>query len=234
MSILPESYSSFAPDIDSLFWFITWTVGFWFCLYLVALFYSLFTSLKKEGGKAKYVTGDDWAQSKYIWIPLILVVMCDFAIDIKTAHVWEKVEIEKQMPAGDYDIKVVGRQFQWEFTYPGKDGKLFTEDDVAIAEGNDGTLVLPVNKITKLHITAADVLHSFYVRQFRFKNDVIPGRILTRWVQPTQEGKVELICAEICGPNHGTMRNWVKVVSQEEFDKFVKSLNSGELAMAAQ
>jgi len=232
MSFLPEVYSSVAGDVYGLFFTILYIVGFWFVLVLGAMFYGLFTSLKKQGGKAKYITGDDWADSKWVWIPLFLVVLCDFYIDIETANVWSKVEITDKMPQGDYDVKIVARQFQWEFTYPGKDGKLFTEDDVQIAEGNDAELVLPVNKVTKLHLTAADVLHSFFVREFGFKQDVIPGRILTRWVQPIKEGRIELTCAEICGPNHGTMRNWVKVVSQEEFDSFINNLNSGKVAMA--
>jgi len=234
MSLLPEAYSSVAPEIGELFNLIFVLTTVWGLITAAALFYGLFTSLKKQGGKAKYITGEDWAQSKFIWIPLVLVVLCDFWIDVKTAHVWSMVEIVSEQPQGDYDIKIVGRQFYWEFVYPGPDGKLFTEDDVSVADGNDGELVIPVGKVVKLHLTSADVLHSFFVRQFGFKNDVIPGRIITRWVQATKEGRIELTCAEICGPNHGTMRNWVKIVSQEEFDKFVKNLNSGEVAMVAQ
>jgi len=222
MSYLPEAYSSVAADIYSLFYVIFYIVGAWFVVVLAALFYGLFTSLKKQGGKAKYITGDDWGQSKWIWIPVILVVLCDFYIDIRTVKVWDKVQIADKMPQADYEVKVVGRQFQWEFTYPGPDGKLFTEDDVQIADGTDAELILPVGKVVKLHLTAKDVLHSFFVREFGFKQDVIPGRILTRWVQPIKEGRVELTCAEICGQNHATMRNWVKIVSQEEYDSFIK------------
>jgi heme/copper-type cytochrome/quinol oxidase subunit 2 len=228
MSFLPEVYSSVAAEIYNLFYTIFTIVGVWFVIVLGALFYGLFTSLKKQGGKAKYITGDDWAQSKFIWIPVILVVLCDFYIDIRTVHIWDQVEIQDKIPQADYEVKVVGRQFQWEFTYPGPDGKLFTEDDVQIADGNDAELVLPVNKVTKLNLTGADVLHSFFVREFGFKQDVIPGRILTRWVKPIKEGRIELTCAEICGPNHATMRNWVKIVSQEEFDSFIKNQNSGK------
>jgi cytochrome c oxidase subunit 2 len=231
MSLLPEAYSTVAPEIGELFHLILYIILFWGLLTATMLYIGLFTSLKKQGGKAKYITGDDWAQSKFIWIPLVLTILCDFWIDVKTAHVWSLVEIEAEQPQGDYDVKIVGRQFYWEFVYPGPDGKLFTDDDVSISEGNDGELVLPVGKVTKLHLTSADVLHSFFVRQFRFKNDVIPGRILTRWVQPTKEGRIELTCAEICGPNHGTMRNWVKIVSQDEFDNFVKNLNAESVAM---
>ncbi|MDH4201036.1 MAG: cytochrome c oxidase subunit II [Spirochaetia bacterium] len=231
MNFLPEAYSTVAPGISELFNLIFGLTTFWFIVAYGAAFYGIFTSLKTKGGKAKYITGESFSESKLVWIVVILVIACDFWIDIKTAHQWSSVEIEADMPKGDMDIKIVGRQFQWEFVYPGKDGKLFTEDDVGVADGNDGELVLPIGKVTKLHITSADVLHAFFVRQFGFKQDAIPGRVLTRWVQPTKEGRIELTCAEICGPNHGTMRNWVKIVSQDEFDKYVKSLNSNKVAM---
>lgn len=234
MSFLPEQYSTIAPGVDELFWLIFGLTTFWFIVAYVGLFYGIFTGFKKKGGKAKYVTGNDWAENKYVWIILILVTLCDFWIDIKVAHVWSENEIAEEMPQGDYDVKIVGHRFFWEFIYPGPDGKLFTSDDKSIVDGNEAELVLPVNKVTHLHITSVDVLHSFYVRQFRFKNDAIPGRIFTRWVKPTKEGRIELICAEICGPNHGTMRNWIKIVSQDEFDKFIKDVNSDQLAMAVQ
>jgi cytochrome c oxidase subunit 2 len=234
MSLLPEAGASFSGNIDGLIRFITIFVVGWFLITIIAMLYGLFTSLKKEGGKAKYITGEQFTHSKWIWIPLVLVTLCDFWIDIETAKVWTLVEVDQKRPAADYDIKVVGRQFYWEFVYPGKDGKLFTDDDVSVAEGNDGTLVLPMGKTVHLHLTSADVLHSFFVRQFRFKQDAIPGRVLTRWVKPTKETgdkPYELFCAEICGPGHGFMRNWIKVVSEDEYKNFLNKLNSGEVAM---
>jgi len=232
MSLLPEAYSSFAADIDGLIIFITYFVVVWFFIALFAALIGLFTSLKKEGGKAKYITGEDFAHSKFVWIPMVFVILSDFWMDIATAKVWTKVEIEQKQPTADYHVKIVAHQFYWEFRYPGADEKLDTADDVSIAEGNDGTLVLPKDRVVHLHLTSADVLHAFFVRQFRFKQDVIPGRVITRWVQPTGEGKWELFCAEICGPNHGTMRNWVQVVSEDDYKAFLKKLGSEKVAMA--
>lgn len=231
MSLLPEAVASYAGEIDGLIKFITMFVVGWFLVALVALMYGLFTSLKKEGGKAKYITGEDFTHSKWVWIPLVLVILSDFWIDIATAKVWTLVEIEQKQPAADYDVKVIARQFYWEFVYPGADGKLDTEDDVSVSEGNEGTLVLPKDKVVHLHVTSADVLHAFFVRQFRFKQDVIPGRVITRWVKATQEGKWELFCAEICGANHGLMRNWVQVVSEDDYKSFLKKLSSDAVAM---
>jgi cytochrome c oxidase subunit 2 len=158
--------------------------------------------------------------------------MCDFYIDIITARAWTLIENEQNQPAADNHVKIIGRQFFWEFVYPGPDNQLGTGDDVSIAEGNEGRLVLPVNKVTHVHLTSADVLHSWYVREFRFKQDVIPGREIVRWVEPTKTGEFYVLCAEICGPLHGKMRNYVKVVTQDEYDSFISEINADAVAMA--
>jgi len=238
MSLLPEQYSSYAPNIDGLIILINNFVVVWFILTVIVMVYIVFTSLKKEGGKAKYITGIGWNETKWILIPLVLVVASDFTIDIATTKVWSLVEYEQQQPEADYEVKVIGQQFSWYFVYPGPDGKLDTPDDVADYE----MLVLPVDKVVHLHLTAKDVLHSFYVKEFRFKQDVIPGRVIRRWVKATKttanetreddyyNGAIELICAEICGPGHGIMRSWVKIVSDEDYKAYIKQLYADNVA----
>lgn len=231
MSLLPEAVSSYAGDIDWLINTITVFVVGWFLIAVVALLYGTFTSLKKEGGKAEYIPGIGWDQTKWVLIPVILVVLCDFYIDIATAKVWSKIEIAAP-PAEDVRVKATGRMWNWIFTYPGPDGQLGTGDDIEIDE-LDSELVIPVNKTVVIDLAARDVLHSFFVREFRFKQDVLPGRTLKRWFHPTKEGTYGLICAEICGAAHAKMRNYVKVVSQEEYENFINALNGGEeVAMA--
>ena len=222
MKILPDDFSSYAADIDWLIITITYFVVGWFIISTIALFYGIFTSLKTEGGKAKYIPGIGWEQTKWILIPLVLVVACDFYIDIITTRVWTKVEfIAEDQRAGAVPVKVTGQQFEWSYQYSGADGKLGTDDDFDGAYGKP--LILPVDKVTLLNLSSMDVLHCFFVREFRFKQDVIPGRVLERWVKPIQisDKNFELICAEICGGNHGSMRGEVKVVSAEEYATFL-------------
>ncbi|MES0490013.1 MAG: hypothetical protein ABUK01_08485 [Leptospirales bacterium] len=222
MKILPDSFSSYAADIDGLIIEITIFVVAWFVVSTAALFYGIFTSLKTEGGKAKYIPGIGWEQTKWILIPLILVVACDMYIDIITTKVWTKVEfMTDDQKAKSVPVKVTGQQFEWSFQYAGADGKLGTTDDF---DGDYGKpLILPVNKVSELNLSSVDMLHNFFVREFRFKQDVIPGRVIVRWVEATQiSGKnYELICAEICGSNHGSMRGEVKVVSPEDYAEFL-------------
>lgn len=230
MSLLPEAYSSYAGDIDGLIALITYFVVGWFLIALVALLYNLFTGLKKEGGKAEYIPGIGWDQTKWILIPVMLVTLSDFVIDIATVRVWEIVEYGTPENEEKIRVKATGTMWNWVFTYPGPDKELNTSDDVVIEE-MDSTMVIPVNVITEIDLAARDVLHSFFVREFRFKQDVLPGRTLTRWFKPTEKGTFELICAEICGARHAYMRNYVKVVSREEYDQFIADLNAEAAAM---
>lgn len=230
MSLLPEALSSYAGDLDGLIILITYFVVGWFLLTLGAILYGTFTSLKKEGGKAEYIPGIGWDQTKWVLIPVILVTMCDFVIDIQTHKVWALIEYGTPENEEKIRVKATGTMWNWVFTYPGLDGELNTADDVVIEE-LDSTMVIPVNIITEVDLASRDVLHSFFVREFRLKQDVLPGRTLTRWFKPIAEGTFELACAEICGANHSKMRNFVKVVSKAEYDQFIADLNSEEVAM---
>lgn len=221
MKILPEALSTYAADIDGLITTITYFVVVWFIIAFVALILGVLSNLKKEGGKAKYIPGIGWAQTKVILIPLILVVLSDFYIDIATTKVWSKVEVNIPK-TGDVEVKVHGMQFDWMFNYPGPDKLLGTADDVTGVP----VLVLPENKTALLHLTSVDVLHAFFVPEWRMKNDVIPGRVITRWVNPTKTGHYSIVCVEICGPSHGYMNGSAYVVTQEEFNKFIADPNA--------
>lgn len=234
MKWLPEGISTYASTYDNLYFTITCFVVGWYlaatCVVLTAAF-----KFRRKNGRAQHIQGIGWNQTKWLWIPVFFVVASDFYMDILTAKVWNMIETSK--PAvGEVDVRVkaTGTMWYWVFTYPGKDGILGTEDDVMIDEGNDAALVIPVNKNVVIDLAARDVLHSFFVKEFRFKQDVIPGRTITRWFNATKEGTYDLACAEICGVGHGKMRNYVKVVSQEEYDAFIKGMNEEAAAAGKQ
>jgi len=112
--------------------------------------------------------------------------------------------------AGAHPVKVTvtARQFAWEFTYA--NGKSY------------GYLTLPVNEHTKLEITSKDVIHSFWVPQLSQKQDAVPGETNPLIVTPTRLGTYPVICTELCGLGHAIMRSHVTIVSQADFDKFLK------------
>jgi cytochrome c oxidase subunit 2 len=136
-------------------------------------------------------------------------------------------------------IEVTGQQWQWGFRFPGPDGVLGTaavahmspdnafginprdphgRDDILIEAGE---LHMPLGKPVKMVLRSKDVLHDFYVPQFRAKMDLVPGIVTYFWMTPTRTGTFEILCAELCGVGHHTMRGTVVVEKQAAFDAWL-------------
>ena len=136
-------------------------------------------------------------------------------------------------------IEATGQQWQWGFRFPGQDGVLGTaavahinadnpfglnpldpygKDDVLI-ETNE--LHMPLGKPVKMVLRSKDVLHDFYVPQFRAKMDLVPGIVTYFWVTPTRPGTFEILCAELCGVGHHAMRGTVVVESEADFNRWM-------------
>jgi len=130
----------------------------------------------------------------------------------------------------DVSINVVGKQWSWDFNYV--DANVHEVGAQAIMTGQPGaeetipTLYLPVGQRVQFYLTARDVIHSFWVPQFLQKMDMIPGRVNTFQVVPTQEGTFKGKCAELCGAYHSAMLFNVKVVSRAEFDAHMADLKA--------
>jgi cytochrome c oxidase subunit 2 len=136
-------------------------------------------------------------------------------------------------------IEATGQQWQWGFRFPGQDGVLGT---AAVAHinadnpfglnpldpyGKDDVLVetselhMPLGKPVKMVLRSKDVLHDFYVPQFRAKMDLVPGIVTYFWVTPTRTGTFEILCAELCGVGHHAMRGTVVVESEADFNRWM-------------
>ncbi|TAM91335.1 cytochrome c oxidase subunit II [bacterium] len=110
--------------------------------------------------------------------------------------------------AGALNVEAVGHQWKFELRYPGLKSSFY------------GDFYLPVNRPVTMNITSADVVHSFWVPQFRVKLDMVPGMVQQLHFTPTQVGNYPLICTEFCGIGHGDMRTTVHVVPQADYDKW--------------
>ena len=117
-----------------------------------------------------------------------------------------------------------GKQFNWEFTYPGPDGKLGTPDDLKL----DNELHIPVGKVVHVNLTAKDVIHSFFLPHFRLKQDAVPGREIPVWFEATKPGEYEIPCAELCGFGHSGMNGKLYAHTPEEYEKWVRERWSSE------
>jgi cytochrome c oxidase subunit 2 len=186
MPWMPVQASGVAPAVDMLFNFILLIATFFFCviLFLVVLFAVKYR--RRPGREESEATPDHNTALEVAWsvIPLLIVFVI-FAwgfvlyLDMYTA------------PAEAYEIQVVGRQWNWAFTYPG--GQHSSE------------LHLPVDRMVRLVMTSDDVIHSFYIPAFRVKKDVVPGRYSKIWFQATDTGEYPVYCAEYCGTAHSDM-----------------------------
>ncbi len=217
MKIFPENISTYGHEIDELFYLIFIFASIAFFISLIALLIPVF----RKRTKATYFTGYKWMHIKWVAIPVALLALSDFVILYVEHGTWAK--IEQQIPEKEVHIGIIGRQWNWIFVYPGKDNILYTSDDVVVDQQNS-ELHVPVNKIIVMDLRAKDVLHSVSVPVLRFKQDVVPGRTITRWFEATKPGKYEIQCAEICGVLHSKMRNFLVVETEEEYKKFTAEL----------
>ena len=106
-------------------------------------------------------------------------------------------------------IAVTAQQFAWRFEYPGE------------TKFTSGQLVLPVNETVKLTLRSLDVIHSFWVPEFGQKSDAVPGIETTLVITPNRKGEFAIICTELCGLGHATMRSGVRVVDRREYEQFL-------------
>jgi cytochrome c oxidase subunit 2 len=215
-SWLPENVSTFGGDVDEIFSLIFYITAVWFFLTEGLILYFIFRYRRKPGKKAAYVAGDTWSQFAWVLLPLAVVVILDVVIDVNGGEVWAK--IKRQMPETDIVVRAAGKQFNWEFTYPGPDRKFGTADDLQL----DNDLHVPVGKPVRVILTSKDVIHSFFLPNFRLKQDAMPGREILVWFQATKTGEFEIPCAELCGFGHSGMKGIVYVHTPEDYQKWIK------------
>jgi cytochrome c oxidase subunit 2 len=144
-------------------------------------------------------------------IPAVLLVgLCSYAYVI--LH-----DIEKAAADATMNVRVVGEQFTWTFHYPGESGdkELVTNE-----------LYLPVDTEVKFTVQSKDVIHDFFVPAFREKIDAVPGIDTTYSVETTREGNYAVVCAELCGLGHSTMRQTVHVLPKGDFDSWLTERRS--------
>lgn len=134
---------------------------------------------------------------------------------------------ELDIPKADLTVKATGKQWYWSFAYP-DNGKfefdsLIAQDKKPRMLGVDNELVVPVNKVVRVQVTGADVIHSFGVPAFGIKIDAIPGRLNETWFKATKTGMFYGQCSELCGRDHAFMPIAVRVVSDQDFAAWVET-----------
>ncbi|MBB5050485.1 cytochrome c oxidase subunit 2 [Afipia massiliensis] len=213
--------------IDDTITMTFWITGAVFFAVVAFMAYCVYRFHHKEGRKAAY----EPENKKLEWWLTIGTAVGVGAMLAPGLVVWHQFVT---VPADATEIEVMGQQWRWSYRLPGKDGRMGTSDASNVSAENplglnpkdsagqddivieNGDLHLPIGKPVKVLLRSIDVLHNFYVPEFRAKMDMVPGSVTYFWFTPTRTGTFEVLCAELCGLAHSQMRG--KVIVQEEKD----------------
>jgi cytochrome c oxidase subunit 2 len=200
--------STAAPKIDDLMNILIVLSSIVFAIVVVALGYALIAFRAKPGDESdgEPIHGNTRLEIAWTVIPTIIVLFAG-------GWSWKVLDEIEEPNANHMTVDVFSQQYAWSFGYPGKDYAY-----------SQGVLHVPVNKQIVFKMHSQDVIHSFWVPQWRIKKDNVPGITTTAFVTPTKTGTYQLICTELCGFGHSSMRAKVIVEPQSKFDKWVEGI----------
>lgn len=248
--LLPAAASNDAADVDELFNFMMTIATGLFLLVEGVLVYSLFKFRRKKDDTTDGPPIEGNVPLEIVWTAIPTVIV--FILSIYSFEIYNRMGGLDPMAAGDpgpnqlaqghhhhsqlvaldpnqpdialglgvspdsqqgentLEIKVNGIQYAWVFTYP---------DSGVIS----GEMHIPVNRPVSLNMTAGDVIHAFWLPEFRIKQDVIPGRATNLVFTPNKIGQYPVICAELCGAYHGGMKTQLYVDSEEDYQQWIQA-----------
>ena len=212
----PENASVQSDRIQGVFWLTTVICIAIFGVVTAALLYSVwkFRARPDDDSDGQPIHGHTGLEIWWTAIPTVLVTVIG---------VWSAVVLSQNEDATNaIPIEVTGEQFAWTFKYPEQGGLQSTD------------LRLPIGQPVKLVLTAKDVIHSFWVPEFSQKSDAVPGIITELVITPTKLGVYPVICTELCGLGHATMRSEAIVLSRADFDKWVSERETAATAGGAE
>ncbi|PYV16767.1 MAG: cytochrome c oxidase subunit II [Acidobacteria bacterium] len=230
----PDPISTIAPAIDAQFDRTMLFSGTIFVLAQVALGLLIFR-FRDRGQRSSYSHGS--TALEVIWTTATAVIFIGLALAARSA--WASLHFMGPDP-GSIEIEVTGAQFEWQFRYPGPDGKFGSTDPRLISESAGNPLGLdlnepaakddvvvpeiavPVNRPVELILRTKDVIHNFAVPQLRIKQDSVPGLAIRIHFTTNKIGEYEVACMELCGLGHYKMRTTFRVLSDQDFEKWLK------------
>lgn len=201
---LPSASSTIASDVDALFNFILYAGTA--MLAIVVLGVVIFGWRYRRRGKAGLTPGKDHSLAMEIaWtgVPVILIMI----VFVWGFNGYMRMNV---VPHNALEIKVTGQRWFWSFDYP--------EGATSLNE-----LIVPVHRPVKLLMSSTDVIHSFFVPDFRLKMDLLPNRYTIAWFEATRTGMFPIYCAEYCGKGHSEMLGTVRVVDDSAYTNWLES-----------
>jgi cytochrome c oxidase subunit II len=222
--------SKLAADIDWLHQLVMWLIIVIFIGVFGFMFYACYAHRKSRGHKAEQFHENTTVEILWTVIPAVILVAIAWPVT-------KVVIAQKDTSAPDMTVKVTGYQWKWGYDYINGEGEGISflstlatpreqiEGDAAKGENYllevDNEMVVPVGKKVRVIVTAADVIHAWWIPAFGAKQDAIPGFLRDLWFRPEQTGVFRGQCTELCGKEHAFMPIVVRVVSQDDYTKWV-------------
>jgi cytochrome c oxidase subunit II len=203
-----QGASTAAPKIDQLLDVMIVLSAFVFSLVMVMLFYALWKFKAKPGDESdgEPIHGNTRLEVAWTLIPTIIVLF-------GAGYSWSVLSDIEEPADNPLTVDVFSQQYAWSFGYPGKDNAY-----------SQGELHVPLDRQVQFKMHSLDVIHSFWVPEWRIKKDNVPGITTTATVTPDKAGAYQLICTELCGFGHAAMRAKVVVEPAAAFRKWIAGL----------
>jgi cytochrome c oxidase subunit 2 len=219
---------SATPVMDDIIWFhdfLLWLIAAISAFVLVLLIIIIVRFNSRSNPTPSRTTHNTLLEVLWTIIPVVILVVI-------AVPSFRLLFFQLNTPEADLTVKATGKQWYWTYAYP--DSK-FEFDSLMLQESErkkdkadqprllavDNEMVVPVNKVVRVHVTGADVIHAFAVPSFGVKIDAIPGRLNEIWFKATREGMYYGQCSELCGKDHAFMPIAVRVVSEQAFTAWV-------------
>lgn len=231
----PESASTHGELLDRQFVITLVVTGVVFIAAQVGLGYFIFRYREGSGREARYSHGNNTMEM--VWTAATTVLF--FIMVLMGQGIWYDLYIGEASESA-IRIEITGQQFAWNIRYPGEDGQfgatrielindsagnplgLDLEDPAAQDDIVVPTMAVPINRPIQLLLRSKDVTHAFSVRELRVKQDTVPGLVIPIQFTASKTGKFEIACAELCGLGHHRMRSFIDVLSQEEYEEWLR------------
>lgn len=207
----PTDATSSADQIDTLYYVLVIVSVPIFVLVMTIAIYSVIRFRARPGDKSDGAPIHGNARLEVVWVLVPTIIVSALA-----AYGWIVLDNIEEKKDNELIVDVHAQQFAWRFAYP-QQGR---------APVRSHELVLPKDRPVFFRIHADDVIHSFWVPQFRLKQDAVPGITTRIRLTPDKIGRYQVVCTELCGIGHATMRQTVQVVEPAEFDKFIARQNA--------
>lgn len=208
---MPQSASTVSGEVDALFYLTFWISTVIFVMVVGAMTYFVIRYRRRSESE---VPNDEHDSRLFEYSTIGISIVLVLIVFTWGFRVYLKLNVA---PPGAYEVQVTASQWKWDYTYP--DGTVYA-----------GDLHVPANRPVRLVMNSMDVLHSFFVPQFRIKQDVVPNRYTSVWFEASVTDTFDVYCTEYCGNQHSGMLGKVIAHPQEEFDLWLSEAGGGDLS----